>query len=256
MTPHLATLVRNLQQRKARRRQPLAVAEGVRLVEEAVDAGLSLEGVIVSEALERTERGRALRLRLAETGVAMEELAERDLLDLADTDTPQGVLAVFEPPAWTTADLTVGTGTVHLVVDGVQDPGNVGALLRTGFALGAGGAMLLPGSAHLTHPKVLRAAMGVTFRMPVVELDREAFASWAQREGFTLWAGATGGVDVRTVSRPERLALIVGNEGAGVSAELQGLADAVISVQTVTAVESLNVAVAAGIILHEVMRDT
>ena len=256
MTPHLATLVRNLQQRKARRRHPLAVAEGVRLVEEAVDAGLPLEGVIVSETLERTARGRTLRKRLGDTGVAMEEVAERDLLDLADTDTPQGVLAVFEHPAWSTADLTVGTGTVHLVLDGVQDPGNVGALLRTGFALGAGGAVLLPGSAHLTHPKVLRAAMGVTFRMPAVALDREAFVSWARQESITLWAGAAGGVDVRAVSRPERLALIVGNEGAGVSAELQGLADAVVSVRTVTAVESLNVAVAAGIILHEVMRDT
>ena len=116
--------------------------------------------------------------------------------------------------------------------------------------------MLLPGGAHLTHPKVLRAAMGVTFRMPAVALDREAFVSWARQESITLWAGAAGGVDVRAVSRPERLALIVGNEGAGVSAELQGLADAVVSVRTVTAVESLNVAVAAGIILHEVMRDT
>jgi TrmH family RNA methyltransferase len=232
------------------------VAEGVRLVEEAVDAGLPLEGVIVSETLERTERGRTLRRCLDDTGVAVEELSERDLLDLADTDTPQGVLAVFEHPAWSTADLTVGTGTVHLVLDGVQDPGNVGALLRTGFALGAGGAVLLPGTAHLTHPKVLRAAMGVTFRMPAVVLGQEDFVSWLRREGFTLWAGAAGGVDVRAVSRPERLALIVGNEGAGVCAELQGLADAVVSVQTVTEVESLNVAVAAGIILYEVMRDT
>ncbi len=256
MTPHLLTLVRNLQQRKARRRHPLAVAEGVRLVEEALAAGLSLEGVIISGALERTDRGRALRRRLGDTGVAVEELAERELLELADTDTPQGVLAVFEHPAWSLADLAVGAGMVHLVLDGVQDPGNVGALLRTAFALGAGGAVLLPGSAHLTHPKVLRAAMGVTFRMPVAALGQRDFVAWAEREAITLWASAASGVDIRTVSRPDRLALIVGNEGAGVRAELQGIADAVVSVRTVTEVESLNVAVAAGIILNEVMRDT
>lgn len=256
MTPHLATLVRNLQQRKARRRPSLAVAEGVRLVEEAIDAGLSLEGVIVSKTLERTDRGRALRRRLDDAGVSMEEMAEPDLLDLADTDTPQGVLAVLEHPVWTSADLAVCAGMVHLVLDGVQDPGNVGALLRAAFALGAGGAVLLPGSAHLTHPKVLRAAMGVTFRMPVVALGRQDFLAWAERETVTLWASAAEGADVRAVSRPERLALIVGNEGAGVSAELQEAADEVVSVPTVTQVESLNVAVAAGIILHEVMRAT
>ncbi len=153
------------------------------------------------------------------------------------------------------ADLGVEHGRPILVLDGVQDPGNVGTLLRTGYALGAGGVILLPGNARLTHPKVLRAAMGTSFRLPAVQLGTEEFRAWLENESVTLWATATSGRDVSGLPRPARLALLVGNEGAGVGFELEELAAVTVGVPIARDVDSLNVAVAAGIILHEVVRN-
>lgn len=255
MAQTLAKLIRNLQRRSARRRLPLAVVEGVRLVEEALGANLVFEGAVVSSTLQRAERGARLNECLQQAGVEIQRVSHRELADLADTDTPQGIVAVVQHPHWSVADLCVEHGRPILVLDGVQDPGNVGTLLRTGHALGAGGVILLPGNARLTHPKVLRAAMGASFRLPAVQLGTEEFRAWLKSEGVTLWATATSGRDVSGLPRPARLALLVGNEGAGVGVELEELAEVTVGVPIARDVDSLNVAVAAGIILHEVVRN-
>lgn len=254
MAHNLVRLIRNLQRRNARRRQTLAVVEGVRLVEESLEVGLSFEGAAVSPALDRTERGAKLLASLHGVGVAIEQVSERELDELADTDTPQGIVAVVQPPVWTVRDVSVEAGAPVLVLDGVQDPGNVGALIRTASALGGGGVILLPGSARLTHPKVLRAAMGTSFRLPTVHLGTEEFREWLAQEDVTLWATSTRGRSVAELPRPERLALLVGNEGAGIGIELEALAAATVGIPIAQDVDSLNVAVAAGIILYEVAR--
>lgn len=230
------------------------MAEGVRLVEEAVRAGVAFKGAAVSAALDRTDRGKALRDELQRGGVPLEEVSDRELDRLADTETPQGVVAVVEHPRWTLQDLAPGADAPVLVLDAVQDPGNAGALLRTAYALGAAGVVLLPGSARLAHPKVLRGAMGASFRMPAVTVAADDFRGWLMQEQITLWVADAGGRDVTEVPRPDRLALMVGNEGAGVDSEWTRLADATVSVPIAREVDSLNVAVAAGIILHEVAR--
>jgi RNA methyltransferase, TrmH family len=255
MAQTLAKLIRNLQRRNSRRRLPLAVVEGVRLVEEALGADLAFEGAVVSSTLHRAERGARLSECLQKAGVGIQQVSERELADLADTDTPQGIVAVVQHPHWSVADLCVEHGRPILVLDGVQDPGNVGTLLRTGYALGAGGVILLPGNARLTHPKVLRAAMGTSFRLPAVQLGAVEFRAWLEDEGVTLWATATSGRDLSGLPRPARLALLVGNEGAGVRFELEEIAEVTVGVPIARDVDSLNVAVAAGIILHEVVRN-
>ncbi len=255
MAQTLVTLIRNLQRRNARRRQPLAVVEGVRLTEEALGAELAFKGAAVSPALGRSERGVALLDDLRHAGVPIEEVNDHDLSDIADTDTPQGIVAVVQPPEWQLADLSVGASKPVLVLDAVQDPGNVGALLRTAYALGAGGVILLPGNARLTHPKVLRAAMGVSFRLPTVPLSLAEFARWLDDEHMTLWATSTAGREIAGLTRPDRLALIVGNEGAGIGSELEQLATETVGVPIARNVDSLNVVVATGIVLHEVVRN-
>jgi TrmH family RNA methyltransferase len=255
MTQTLVTLIRNLQRRNARRRQPLAVVEGVRLVEEALGAELSFTGAAVSPALGRSQRGVGLLDDLRHAGVPIDEVDDDELSGLADTDTPQGVVAVVEPPAWRLADLSVGVSKSILVLDAVQDPGNVGTLLRTAYALGAGGVILLPGNARLTHPKVLRAAMGASFRLPTVCLSLPEFQQWLSEEQVTVWATSTSGREIVGLARPDRLALVVGNEGAGIGSELEQLATETVGVPIARDVDSLNVAVATGIVLHEVMRN-
>ncbi len=253
---NLQSTVRDLQRRKARGRRGLAVLEGVRLVEEALAAGLEFRGVLVSPDLARTTRGQALAAELASHAVMVEAVPARTFGTLAGTDTPQGILAIVQPRAWVLTDVSHGP---LLVVDGVQDPGNVGTLIRTAHALGASASLLLRGSADPMNPKALRAAMGATFRHPVVQLDDGPFIAWAREHGIVLWAAAADGVALsraleRGESRKELIAVIVGNEGAGIRPQLNAIAAQRVAIPLARGAESLNVAVAAGILLYEVLR--
>ena len=253
---NLQSTVRDLQRRKARGRRGLAVLEGVRLVEEALAAGLEFKGALVSPDLARTTRGQALTTELASHAITVEEVGARVFSDLAGTDTPQGILAIVQPRAWTLAEITGGP---LLVVDGVQDPGNVGTLIRTAHALGASASVLLRGSADPMNPKALRSAMGATFRHPVVQLDDAPFITWARAHGLVLWATAADGVPIARAlaahpSDKELIAVIVGNEGAGIRPQLNAIAAQRVAIPLAHGAESLNVAIAAGILLYEVLR--
>ena len=256
---NLQTTVRDLQRRKARGRRGLAVLEGVRLVEEALAAGLEFEGALVSPDLARTTRGQTLVADLASHAITVEEVGARTFGQLAGTETPQGILAVVAPRIWTVADVSPGPGGAVLVVDGVQDPGNLGTLIRTAHALGAAATVVLRGTADPMNAKALRGAMGATFRHPVVPLDDAPFIAWSRQRGLTLWAAAVDGVPLASaldgnVKREELIAVIVGNEGAGIRPQLNAVSAQRVAIPLAGGAESLNVAVAAGILLYEVLR--
>jgi len=221
-------------------------------VEEALAAGLTFRGALVAPDLARTTRGRELVVELERHAVPVEAGSARILASVA----------VVEPRAWVADDIPlVGERTTALVIDGVQDPGNVGTLIRTAHALGAAGTVVLRGTADTLNPKALRAAMGATFRHPVVPLDDAAFIGWTRRQGVTLWAAAADGVPLhRALSEgaPGRgagpIAVIVGNEGAGIRPQLNTIAAKRVAIPLAQGAESLNVAVAAGILLFEVTR--
>ena len=252
----LLTTIRDLARRRGRERRGLALAEGVRLVEEALGADIPVHGAAVSSALEGSPRGQALKRALVERGVRVAEVSPAELDGLADTEQPQGVVAVVAPRVWTLDELPTPPGAVVLVLDAVQDPGNVGTMLRTALALGASGVVALKGTAELANPKVLRGSMGASFRLPAVAAEGGSLLAWAKARGAQLWVAAADG-DVVPSRRSSRapVALVVGNEGAGVTPALAAAADRRIAIRMAPGVESLNVAVAAGILLHEVMRD-
>lgn len=258
---NLPSTIRDLQRRKARGRRGLALIEGVRLVEEALAARLPFQGALVAPDLARTARGVELVAELERHAVPVEEIGARTFALLADTETPQGIIAVIEPRRWSAAELTPRPGGVALVIDGVQDPGNVGTLIRTAHALGAAGTVVLRGTADPTSPKALRAAMGATFRHPVVPLDDAGFIAWARKLTVTLWAAAADGVPLhRAMGLGDggrgtgAIAVIVGNEGAGIRPQLNAVAAQRVAIPLAQGAESLNVAVAAGILLYEVTR--
>ncbi len=257
MTSPLRTMIRDLHRRRGRERRGLALAEGVRLVEEALGAGLAVRGAAISPALEATTRGRALKGALERQGVRVEPVSEDELEKLADTEHPQGVVAVVEPRTWRLDDLAAKAGVPVLVLDGVQDPGNVGTMLRSALGLGAAGVVALKGTAELTNPKVLRGSMGALFRLPAVATDAESYLSWAAGRGIETWVAAADGAIVEPGSvRDHRAAigLVVGNEGAGVGPALEAAASRRVAIRLAPGAESLNVAVAAAILLREVAR--
>jgi TrmH family RNA methyltransferase len=256
MKGSLQTLIRDLRLRRGRERRGLALAEGVRLVEEALAAGVALKGAAVSPALEGTSRGKALKAALERAHVRLEQVSGRELDALADTEHPQGVVAVFEPRRWTWADLAPRPGGVLLVLAGVQDPGNVGTILRTALGLGAAGLVALKGTAELTNPKVVRGSMGALFRLPALAAAEDEFLQWAAEHRVELWAAEADGESVRELQRPRDrpLALMLGGEGAGLPDALRARAARRVAIPLAPDAESLNVAVAAGILLYEVTR--
>lgn len=227
--------------------------EGVRLVGEALAAGTRVRGAVVSEVLEATPRGAALRRAAAERGIPIEAVDHRTLMSLADTETPQGIVAIIEIPRRSPDSVTLPDRAVVLALDGIQDPGNAGALVRTAHALGAAATLALSGTADVYGAKALRAAMGATLHHPVVGLATTAFPSWLQRHRLTLWLAEAGGTPLADLSRPDRVAVVVGSEAAGVSPAIRALPHTTVGIPLAQGAESLNVAVAAGILLYEVV---
>jgi TrmH family RNA methyltransferase len=189
---------------------------------------------------------------LAAHAVDVERVSDRALSALADTETPQGILAVVEPPQWSLDAITPRAHATVLVLDAVQDPGNVGTLLRTSFALGAAGAILLRGTADPANAKVMRSGMGATFRLPAAQADEAQFRGWLQRTETSLWAATMEGTPLDRLQPPERLALVVGNEGSGIQPAIAALASSQVAIPLARGADSLNVSVAAGIILHHI----
>ena len=228
-------------------------------MEEALAAGLPFQGALVAPDLARTARGVELVAELERHAIPVEEIGARTFAQLAETETPQGIMAVIEPRRWAVAEFAPRPEAVALVIDGVQDPGNVGTLIRTAHALGAAGTVVLRGTADPTSPKALRAAMGATFRHPVVTLDDAGFIAWARKHAVTLWAAAADGTPLHRAlgtgsGNGGPIAVIVGNEGAGIRPQLNALAAQRVAIPLAQGAESLNVAVAAGILLYEVTR--
>ena len=247
----LLTLARDLRRRKARERAGLFLAEGVRTVEELLRSPLAIRGVLTAPQLADAPRGAALLASLAtRQDFETVELSERDFASAAETESPQGVLAIAEIPA-RSLDAFAGVSPLTLLVlDAVQDPGNVGTIVRTAAALGATATVALPGTVDLWNAKVVRSGMGTHFFHPAFHATAEALATFLERSGAQLWCADANGEPVGARPRPARLALAVGNEGSGLTAATRDRADALVALPIAPDVESLNVAVAAGILLH------
>ncbi|HUF12333.1 MAG TPA: RNA methyltransferase [Longimicrobiales bacterium] len=248
-----ASLIRGLSRRKNRDREGLFLAEGVRVVEDLLDSSIVPRLAVVSSSLEDTPRGRALAERLG-GACELERVSDAELSALADTQSSQGVVVAAETPRATLADLRARPEDVVLLLDAVQDPGNAGTLIRTADALGCVGVIVLPGTVDPWNPKVVRAASGSLFRLPIVETDPAATAEWVRAVDGSVLAGDARGTPVHEISIRGPVVLAVGNEGAGLSLPVATLARTFVSIPIRGAAESLNVGIAAGILLYEVTR--
>ena len=247
-------LLRSLRERKHREAEGLFAAEGVRAVEDLAASPLTLRFAAASSSLEDGARGAALLAALERRGVPVRGVGERELRDLADTEQPQGIVAVAEIPRRALADLAPrGDRAALLLLDAVQDPGNFGTLVRTAEALGAAGVVALPGTVDPWNAKSVRAAMGSSFRLPIVAATWDEAGPWLEENGFAVIASVVG-ADPLPSPPPARAALVLGNEGAGVSAGTLTRAGLQAGIPLRGRAESLNVAAAGAILLHELLR--
>jgi TrmH family RNA methyltransferase len=246
-------LIYALQQRKARETKGLFLAEGVRVVEELLRSNIDLDFAAISTSLEDSERGVHLRRALNER-CAVHELSDRDLNAQSATEQPQGVLVVARVPVHQLEDIQLGERSAVLVIDAVQDPGNLGTLIRTADAFAATCIAVLPGSVDPWNAKVVRASAGSTFHLPIVQTGGDSLFEWLHLHKHEVWGADLQGEDVSAIARPDRVALAVGNEGAGLRVETRARVDRTVSIGMAGRAESLNVAVAAGILMYLITR--
>lgn len=249
--PRIARVRALLEKRRQRAEEQAFVVEGVRLVEEALASGWPAEQVLFSAQV--SPRGREVVEQFARRGAEVCEVTPEVMQALSDTGTPQGLLAVL--PARTLP--LPETLDFALIVDTLRDPGNLGTLLRSAVAAGVQAVLLSPGTTDAFAPKVLRAGMGAHFRLPVHALPWEGIRRLCKARPAPLrifLAEAGAGTACWDLDLRQPLALMVGGEAEGPSPEGQALADEPVAIPMPGHSESLNAAIAASILLFEIVR--
>lgn len=236
-----------------RRARTLAGVEGLNLVEEALHSGLRVPCVFAAQDFEN------LLQCLPLPPDAEVLLMPRAILDSAlATQAPQPIAALVEPPDWTWAHLLDShrkSIPLIAILAGIQDPGNLGTILRSAEAFGADGVLALPGAVSAWNPKAVRASAGSVFRLPLVTASIEDCVARLHEAGVRIWTTtvrAAKPADLVDLAAP--VALIFGNEGSGVPPEVAAIADGSVTIPCPGAVESLNAAVAASVLLYEAAR--
>jgi RNA methyltransferase, TrmH family len=235
----------------------LAGIEGPNLLQEALRAGLRVECVFLADGNEGLIEGLNLD---AQTEVLV---LPKALLDSAlTTEAPQAIAALVEPFDWIWRDLLEGgvdgkndAEPLVLVLAGLQDPGNLGTILRSAEAFGAAGVISLPGTVSAWNPKAVRASAGSVFRVPLLAIEVEDCFLRLREAGLKVWTTTGHTAEAADqVNLAGAVALLIGNEGNGVPAEIAGRADGVVTIPCPGPVESLNASVAASVLLYEAAR--
>ena len=265
--------IRRLRGAHTRKRSDLLLLEGPHLVDAAVEAGLAFRDLLLTPEFQAAHAELIRRLE-DRSGIAAGLIDPDRLREQADADAPQGIAALVDPPSGWCSAQEAGNRTLdlpsglHLYVDGVRDPGNLGAMARSAEAAGAASLLLAPGTARPGQPRALRASAGSLLRIPVrtdVRLDQVASAvSW-----FALTSGGRPGTDVPVaclfapgnpvpelleMASAKTVVVAVGNESRGLSTAVLERSDLFLRIATAPTIESLNATVAASLALFELQR--
>lgn len=244
----------SLHKRKTRKDYGEFLIEGWRFVEEAIRREAEIHRIYVCPAKEK-ESWLSLEGILKERRIPIIEVDEKVLRKMTETEQPQGILAVVGMKALDWNDLDIDAKTVLLIVDGIQDPGNLGTILRTALAAGVEQVCLTAGTVDLYNPKVLRGTMGTIFSLKVLtDCSPRQVIEFARSKGLNILTGDIGGQPLYETQFSLPLALVVGNEGNGPSEIFRSPELTRVTLPMSHDVESLNVAIATGIILYEIAR--
>ena len=248
--------IRALAQKRTREETGLFLAEGLKLVIDALDAGWEIETLVAAKAkiseplLERTAA------RTIAAGADVLEASEKVLAAIARRDNPQSAIGVFRRRTVRPETIDFGKDGVVVVLDRVRDPGNLGTILRTADAAGVKGVVLVGECVDAFSIEAVRATMGSIFSVPLARLDEEGFLAWRRGfSGLVVGTHMTGATDYRKPTYAGRpTMLLMGNEQAGLTERLAGACDTLVRIPQVGRADSLNLAVATALMIFEARR--
>jgi TrmH family RNA methyltransferase len=244
--------IRALRHRKVRERTGLFFVEGIRIVAEAAELRAGIETLVVAPDLLESEFARDLIERLTGKGVPLLEVSNEVFRSLSVKEGPQGIGAVVRQRHLRLSDVKAGKGLCWVALEAVADPGNLGTILRTADAVGASGVILLGATTDPYDPEAVRASMGSLFAQGIARATLEELAAW-KREGGVFLVGTSDSAeaDYRDIAYPRPVVLLMGSERQGLSQEAMALTDTVVQIPMVGHADSLNLAVATGVMLYE-----
>ncbi len=257
-------LIRKLRERKERQKSGLFFVEGLRIVGEAIQTGARIEFLVVSPALLTSEFGRDLIHSPQAQGIPMVEVSADIFASFSTKDRPQGLGAVIHQ-AWSSLDQIGISGhcdspnqkliqsPLWIALDAVQDPGNLGTILRTSDAAGGAGVILLDHATDPYDPTAVRASMGAIFSQKLVKSDLATFAAWkAANQHPVVGTSGAAELDYHQAAYPQPCILLMGSERQGLTADHLRLCDMIVKIPMIGRSDSLNLAVATGIVVYEI----
>ncbi len=245
-------LIRSLRERKERDRAGLFFVEGIRLAVEAAQLGADIQTLVVASTLLKSPMALEMVEQQRQSGVNVLDVTAEVFDSISGKEGPQGIGAVVRQKWESLGAMQPGDGLCWVALDEPQDPGNIGAVLRTADAAGCAGVILLGHSADPYDPAALRASMGAVFSQRLVRADFSDLAAWARAHGAAMvGTSGSGQVEYRAAAYRFPLVLLMGSERAGLSAEQQAACDMVVRIPMVGRSDSLNLAVATGVMLYE-----
>jgi TrmH family RNA methyltransferase len=245
----LVKQARALRQRKARADSGLFLVEGIHHVGEAVEAGWGIEAILYAPEILTSTYAKKLLKETSRLKLKLQPVTAQVMESLSDKENPQGILGVVHQKQSDLGELKSVRRTVAVVSP--QDPGNLGTILSTVDAVGADALFLLDGGVEPYHPTAVRASMGTLFWKPVVQTSFDEFANWARNHRFQLiGTSAHADVDYYTLIPKEPWVIILGTEQKGLTPEQTSVCDVTVALPMRGRVSSLNLAVAAGILLY------
>lgn len=241
--------IKKLKEKKHRIKSNKYLIEGLRFVEEAIKSKVSIDSIIFTESFK--EKNPDLFLKINEN-IKLIQMNEALLKQLCSTENPQGIVGVINMQ-----NKELKSGELVVLVDKVQDPGNMGTIIRTAHAAGAAGIVMTKGTVDIYNDKTLRSTMGSIFYIPIVEDGSLDFVKSLKKEGYKLVVSSLQGKNNFFEENLQgKVMIAVGNEGNGVSDEVYDIADIKVKIPMPGEAESLNVAVATSIMIYEKIRQS
>jgi len=246
-------LAKSLREKKARLESGLFFIEGLRIVTEACQQRASIETILYSPELIVSDWGKQLIHEQKELGLKLLECDEKIFRSLSSKEGPQGIAAIVHQNLTPIEKLTMNEGDLFIALDSIQDPGNLGTILRTADAIGAKGVILLDQSTDPYDPTAARASMGAIFDQVLVKTSLEFFGEWKKKNKANLvGTSGTAITDYHDYSYPSSLVLLMGSEQKGLQKVHYEICDNVVKIPMLGRSDSLNLAVATAVVCYEI----